>query len=73
MTNSEDVTTIVRAIDDVQRLLRAHVELSADAAMTMERLGEVLGGQTFVEALDRVRLRSLRQGLGGEVDLSTHT
>jgi hypothetical protein len=63
MSETEDLTIVLQAVDEAQRLLRAHVELSADAATTVERLDELLFGQSVIEALERVRLRSLRGSL----------
>jgi hypothetical protein len=63
MAESEDMKIIVQAFDETQRLLRAHVELSADAKVTIERMDELLRGQKILAALERTRLRSLRNNL----------
>jgi len=73
MTETEDLAIIVQAIDEARRLLRAHVELSADAAITVERLDELIADETFNQAVDRTRLRSLRQSLALSEDPSTRT
>lgn len=72
MAESEDLKIIVQAFDEAQRLLRAHLELSADAAATVGRLDELFAGQDLVQALERTRLRSLRESLIAPVDSSTH-
>jgi len=48
MTESEDITAIVHAIDEARRLLRAHIELSADATATVKRLDDLLAGQPLI-------------------------
>jgi hypothetical protein len=73
MAESEDLKIVVEAFDEAQRLLRAHDELSPDAAATVERLGKLLAEQKIVQALERTRLRSLRQTLIAPAASSTHT
>lgn len=63
LTESEDLRAIVHAVDEARRLLRAHVELSAEAEATLELLNELLAGQQFAQAFERTRLRSLRGSL----------
>ncbi len=63
MAESEDMKIIMHAFDEAQRLLRAHVELSADASATVGRLNELFAGQEIVQALEHTRLRSLRESL----------
>lgn len=70
MTESADLKIIVQTFDEVQRLLRAHLELSADAAATVGRLGELFAEPEIVQALERSRLRSLRESL---IAPATHT
>ena len=73
MAESADLKIIVQTFDEAQRLLRAHNELSADAAVTIERLDELFAGQDIIQALERTRLRSLRESLIAAAAPSTHT
>ena len=72
MAESEDLKIIVQAFDEAQRLLRAHVELSANAAATFGRLDELFAGQEIVQAIERTRLRSLRESLVAPAESSKH-
>lgn len=71
MAESEDLTIILQVFDEAQRLLRAHVELSADAATTVGRLDELFAGQAIGQALERTRLR-LRESLIAPEGSSTY-
>lgn len=73
MAESKDMKIIVHAFDEGQRLLRAHVELSADAAATIGQLDELFAEQAIVEAIERTRLRSLRESLISPADSATLT
>lgn len=63
MAESEDLKIIVQAFDEAQNLLRAHDELSADAAATVGHLHQLFARHEIVQALERTRLRSLRESL----------
>lgn len=73
MVEAIDMKIIVHAFDEAQRLLRAHVELSADAVATIGQLDELFAEQEIVEAIERTRLRSLRESLISPADSATLT
>ena len=63
MTETDDMNTLVQALEEAQDLIRARAELQTDANETIASICAALVSLEVDQALERTRLRVLSKSL----------
>lgn len=63
MTETDDMNTLVQALEEAQDLIRARAELRTDANETIASISAALVSLEVDQALERTRLRVLSKSL----------